>query len=115
MNVEKKNRSWCSSCNANEQRAVTIECVSDTKEPYAFSNVIYRRLIELCVYICKRNGKNKLIWLGDKDRTLNYTPKSNEMILTAHRWFANKSCPGNWMYARMGDLADKVTAALGGG
>ena len=31
-----------------------------------------------------------------------------------HRWFANKSCPGNWMYARMGDLASKVTAALGG-
>ena len=37
-----------------------------------------------------------------------------EMILTVHRWFANKSCPGNWMYARMGDLAEKVTAALGG-
>ena len=31
-----------------------------------------------------------------------------------HRWFANKSCPGNWLYARLGDLADKVTAALGG-
>ena len=36
------------------------------------------------------------------------------MVLTVHRWFANKSCPGNWMYARMGDLASKVTAALGG-
>ena len=35
------------------------------------------------------------------------------MILTVHRWFANKSCPGNWMYARMGELASKVTAALG--
>ena len=35
------------------------------------------------------------------------------MVLTAHRRFANKSCPGNWMYARMGDLASKVTAALG--
>ena len=36
------------------------------------------------------------------------------MVLTVHRWFANKSCPGNWMYARMGDLAEKVTAQLGG-
>ena len=36
------------------------------------------------------------------------------MILTVHRWFANKSCPGDWMYARMGDLASKVTARLGG-
>ncbi len=71
-------------------------------------------LIKLCVDICKRNGKNKLIWFGDKDKTLNYSPKSGEMILTVHRWFANKSCPGNWMYARMGDLAEKVTKALGG-
>lgn len=76
--------------------------------------MVYKKLIELCIDICKRNGKNKLIWFGDKDKTLNYSPKSGEMILTVHRWFANKSCPGNWMYARMGDLASKVTAALGG-
>ena len=110
--IEEKNRSWCSSSNANDQRAITIECASDTSEPYAFRDVVYRKLITLCVDICKRNGKNKLIWFGDKDRTLNYSPKSGEMILTVHRWFANKSCPGNWMYARMGDLAAKVTAQL---
>ena len=111
--VEEKNRSWCSSSNANDQRAVTIECASDTTEPYAFREVVYQTLIKLCIDICKRNGKSKLLWLGDKDKTLNYTPKSDEMILTVHRWFANKSCPGNWMYSRMGDLASKVTAALG--
>ena len=87
MYVEEKNRSWCSSSNANDQRAVTIECASDSTEPYAFKDVVYQTLIKLCV--------------------------ADEMILTVHRWFANKSCPGNWMYARMGDLAAKVTAALG--
>ena len=112
--VEEKNRSWCSSSNANDQRAITIECASDTTEPYAFRDVVYQTLIELCIDICKRNGKSKLIWFGDKDKTLNYSPKSGEMILTVHRWFANKSCPGNWMYARMGDLAEKVTKALQG-
>ena len=114
MYVEEKNRSWCSSSNANDQRAVTIECASDTTEPYAFRDVVYQTLIKLCVDICKRNGKTKLLWLGDKAKTLNYNPKPDEMVLTVHRWFANKSCPGNWMYARMGDLAKKVTAALGG-
>lgn len=113
--VEEKNRSWCSSSNANDQRAITIECASDTSEPFAFRDVVYQTLIKLCVDICKRNGKNKLIWFGDKNKTLNYEPKAGEMILTVHRWFANKSCPGNWMYARMGDLASKVTAQLGGG
>ena len=114
MYVEEKNRSWCSSSNANDQRAITIECASDTSEPYAFKDVVYQTLIKLCVDICKRNGKNKLLWLGEKDKTLSYEPKSGEMILTVHRWFANKSCPGNWMYARMGDLAEKVTATLSG-
>ena len=115
MYVEEKNRSWCSSSSANDQRAVTIECASDTTEPYAFKDVVYQTLIKLCADICKRNGKSKLLWLGDKDKTLNYAPKSDEMVLTVHRWFANKSCPGSWMYARMGDLAAKVTAQLGGG
>ena len=113
MYVEEKNRSWCSSSAANDQRAITIECASDSTEPYAFKDIVYRTLIKLCVDICKRNGKTKLLWLGDKTKTLNYSPKSNEMVLTVHRWFANKSCPGNWMYSRMGDLAEKVTAALG--
>lgn len=112
--VEEKNRSWCSSSNANDQRAVTIECASDLKEPYAMNSKVYASLVNLCVDICKRNGKSKLLWLGDKDKTLNYSPKSNEMVLTVHRWFANKSCPGNWLYARLGDLATEVTRKLGG-
>lgn len=114
MYCEEKNRSWCSSSSANDQRAITIECASDASEPYAFKDVVYNKLIELCVDICKRNGKTKLLWFGDKTKTLNYEPKSDEMVLTVHRWFANKSCPGSWMYQRMGDLAAKVTAKLGG-
>lgn len=113
--VEEKNRSWCSSSNANDQRAVTIECASDKTEPYAMNSKVYDSLIKLCTDICKRNGKKKLLWLGDRNKTLNYTPKSDEMVLTIHRWFANKSCPGDWLYARLGDLAAKVTAAFGTG
>ena len=64
--------------------------------------------------ICKRNGKKKLLWLKTKEKSLSYEPKSDEMVLTVHRWFANKSCPGDWLMARMDDLASKVTAALGG-
>lgn len=113
MYVEERNRSWCSSSNANDQRAVTIECASDTKHPYTMNSTVYAALIKLCTDICRRNGKKKLIWLGDKNKTLNYSPKSDEMLLTVHRWFANKSCPGDWLYSRLGDLATKVTAELG--
>ena len=112
--VEECNRSWCTSSNANDQRAVTIECASDTTEPYRMNDAVYATLIRLCSDICKRNGKRKLLWLGDKDETLAYTPAKDEMVLTVHRWFANKSCPGEWLYSRLGDLAEKVTAAIGG-
>ena len=112
MYVEEKNRSWCTSSNSNDQRAVTIECASDTKHPYWMNDKVYNRLIDLCTDICHRNGKDKLIWFGDKNKSLNYEPKSNEMIITVHRWFANKSCPGDWLYARLGDVAKKVTENL---
>lgn len=113
--VDEKNRSWCSSNKENDQHAITIECASDKTAPYAMNDAVYESLVNLCTDICKRNGKNKLIWFGDKDKTLAYEPQSNEMVITVHRWFANKSCPGDWLYERLGDLAARVTANLGGG
>lgn len=112
--VDECNRSWCTSSNANDQRAITIECASDKTHPYAMNSAVYEKLIALCVDICKRNGKKKVLWLGSKEKTLAYTPKSDEMVLTAHRWFANKSCPGDWLYSRYGDLAKRITEQLGG-
>lgn len=111
--VEERNRSWCSSSSANDHRAITIECASDKTEPYAMNIAVYATLVKLCTDICKRNGKSKLLWYADKDKSLNYAPKSDEMVLTVHRWFANKSCPGDWLYVRLDDLAAKVTVALG--
>ena len=80
--VEEKNRSWCSSSRENDQRAVTIECASDTVAPYTMNSKVYNKLVALCVDICKRNGKTKLLWFGNEDKTLNYSPKSGEMVLT---------------------------------
>lgn len=109
---EEKNRSWCTSSSANDQRAITIEIASDTTHPYKMNAEAYNKLIDLCVDICKRNGKNKLLWFSNKTTALNYKPKSNEMLLTVHRWFANKSCPGDWLFNRLGEVADEVTKRL---
>lgn len=110
--VNECDRSWCSSSNANDQRAVTIECASDDESPYAFRSIVYDKLVELCVDICKRNGKTKLIWIDDRAKALAYEPKTGEMVLTVHRWFANKSCPGDWLYGRLTALAATVTEQL---
>ena len=110
--VEEKDRSWCTSSAANDNRAITIECASDAFHPYRMNDAVLKSLIKLCIDICQRHDKDTLLWFGDKDTSLHYTPKSNEMVITVHRWFANKSCPGDWLYERLGDVADAVTKAL---
>ena len=77
------------------------------------NDAVYECLIALCTDICRRNGKTKLLWFADKDKSLAYEPAADEMLITVHRWFANKSCPGDWLYSRLGDVADRVTATLG--
>ena len=112
MYVEEKNRSWCSSSYDNDERSITIEASSDATEPFAMNLTVYARIIDLCTDICQRYGKKKLLWFPDKDTTLMYKPAEDELVLTVHRWFANKSCPGDWLFARLGDVAEKVTKRL---
>ena len=113
MYVEEKDRSWCSDSPENDHRAVTIETASDVSEPYAVNAAAYATLLNLCTDICKRNGKKKLLWFGSKEKTLAYTPKADEMVLTVHRWFnPGKSCPGTYLYERQGAIAAEVTRRL---
>ena len=127
--VEEKDRSWCTggykkvngvnvpirvngiSGSSNDYQAVTIEVASDTTHPYAITDKAMTALIELCADICQRNGIKQLLWSGDKNLVGN-PAKQN---LTVHRWFANKACPGDYIYQRLGDIAAKVNAKLGTG
>ena len=69
MYVEEKNRSWCSSSSANEQRAVTLECASDTTQPSACQDLGYQKLITLCVDIRNRTGKKELPSVAQYDNS----------------------------------------------
>lgn len=108
MYVEEKDRSWCSSNAANDHRAITIECASDLKHPYAINNKVYKSLIELCADICKRNNIKELKWKADKS----LIGKPEKQNMTVHRWFANKACPGDYIYNRLGQIAKEVNSKL---
>ena len=109
MYVEEKDRSWCSSNAANDNRAITIEVASDTKEPYAVTDKAYAALIDLLVDICKRNGIKELKWKADKS----LVGQPDKQNMTVHRWFANKSCPGTYLYERHAQIASEVNKRLG--
>lgn len=108
MYVEEKDRSWCTSNADNDNRAITIEVASDTTHPYAVNDAAYKALISLLTDICMRNGIKKLIWKGDK--SLIGQPEKQNM--TVHRWFANKSCPGEYLYSRHAQIAAAVNERL---
>lgn len=110
LSVDEKDRSWCSSNAANDHRAVTIEVASDTTAPYAVTDAAYNALIKLVADICKRNGVKKLVWSTSKTDRVNH---KNGCNMTVHRDFANKSCPGDYLYERHGKIADAVNAILG--
>lgn len=110
MYVEEKDRSWCSSSPSNDHRAITIEVASDTYAPYAVTQAAYNSTIELVTDICKRNGIKKLVWSTNKNERMNHLNGCN---MTVHRDYANKSCPGEYLYNRMGDIAKKVNEKLG--
>lgn len=110
--VPETDRSWCSSNRENDNRAVTIETASDSKDSYKVTDEAYAALLDLVTDICRRNGAKKLLWFGDKEKTLTYTPKDGEMVMTVHRWFANKACPGNYLYNKHSEIATEVTRRL---
>ena len=122
--VEECNRSWCSggkdkngkpiyvngiSGKINDFRAITIEVASDTTHPYAVTDKALSALLDLLTDICKRNpGIGRLRWKGDKSLVGNLT----EQNMTVHRWFANKACPGDYLYERHDQIAAEVNARL---
>ncbi len=110
--VEEGDWAWISSSSSNDNRAITIECASDTKSPYQFPIATYNSLIELCVDIMRRYNKTKLVYI---ENGIDYEPKEEEMQLTLHRWFKKKACPGEWFISMIPDFIFQVNSKLNGG
>ena len=108
--VDESNRSWCTSSNANDQRAVTIEVASDATHPYAVRDKAYDALLDLVIDICKRNGIKKLVWSTSKNNRVGHLNGCN---MTVHRDYAAKACPGDYLYNLQDEIAAEVNRRLG--
>lgn len=108
LGVNESDRSWCSSNSSNDDRAITIEVASDTKHPYKITDAAYNALINLLIDICRRNKIKELKWEADKS----LVGKTDKQNMTVHRWFANKACPGEYLYSRHGQIAKEVNKQL---
>lgn len=111
--VDEDDRSWCTSSADNDQQAITVEIASETTHPYAIRDAAYDSTKDLTIDIMRRHGKSKLVYIPDKDKALAYTPAPHELLVTQHRWFANKACPGAFMISVTQDLVDAINRELG--
>ena len=124
--VDEQFRAWCSGGrdkNGNvirvngisgadwDHRAISIEVANDGGEPdWHVSDKAMESLVNLLVDICQRNGIKQLLWKGNKS----LVGKIDQQNMAVHRWFALKSCPGQYLYDKHFWLTEQVNARLNG-
>lgn len=115
--VLEENRAWCCSHRVDHE-VVTIEVssIQSYQEPYECTEAAFESLIDLCVDICQRNGIKKLIWKEGKQYCPAFTGNWAVCNMVPHRYTTDKgkSCPGNYLFGKYGEIAERVNARLKG-
>lgn len=115
--VLEENRAWCCSHKVDHQ-VVTIEVssIQSYEEPYECTAAAFESLINLCVDICQRNGIRELIWKEGKQYCPAFTGNWAVCNMVPHRYTTDKgkSCPGNYLFGKYGEIAERVNARLKG-
>lgn len=113
--VDENRRSWCSSNRDVDYHGITFELASEKGSPCKMPDIVINQFINLCVDICKRYNKTKVVYFGDNDEQRNYTPKSNEFKIAFHKWFdKNRSCPEKYFISKCPEIVDKINKELSG-
>ncbi len=115
--VLEENRAWCCSHKVDHE-VVTIEVssIQSYEEPYECTAAAFESLIDLCVDICRRNGIKKLIWKEGRQYCPAFTGNWAVCNMVPHRYTTDKgkSCPGNYLFGKYGEIAERVNARLKG-
>lgn len=91
-----------------DYEAITMEIACDPTAPYAINDKVYNSLVNLMADIAIRNNMGELKWKADK----NLVGNPAEQNVLVHRWFASKSCPGDYVYNRLGEICEKANQII---
>ena len=91
-----------------DYEAITMEIACDPTAPYAINDKVYNSLVNLMADIAIRNNMGELKWKADKNLVGNPT----EQNVLVHRWFASKSCPGDYVYNKLGEICEKANQII---
>jgi len=104
-------RPWTSSSRLNDNRAITVEIANKKGKGYPITDKAMNGFIDLCVDILTRYGKDELYYDPVKSKRHR---GGNTMRITLHRWFKNKSCPGDYVVSKLPYICSEVTRRLRG-
>lgn len=122
QNVPEEYRPWTTGgdLNVNGVTGATIDHMAFTFEiansalggSWPMSDKAINSLVLLMVDICQRHGIPRVYWNNDKyfsSITTNYN------TINLHRWYARKSCPGDFLVSLMPNIATVVNNLLAAG
>ena len=120
--MEETNRAWTSSSSANDNEAITFEIANNGPAPdWRMSDAAINSFLDLAVEICIYYGFDKVVY---KTKPASITGSANveawiktwsqpdEMILTLHNWYANKSCPGPYFTRQIPWIVEEINNRL---
>lgn len=122
QNVPEEYRPWTTGGDLNvngvtgammDHHSFTFEIANTTLAPnYLMSAEAIASLVYLMTDICKRHGIKSVTWKDDKYFA---SDSRNYNVIAVHKWYARKSCPGNFLYSSMQNVADTVNMLLASG
>lgn len=89
--------------------SVTIEMASDATAPYKINDKVRTTMVKLLADIAKRNNMGELKFKNDSSLVGN--PSEQNILL--HRWFASKSCPGDYVVSILPEVVKEANIING--
>lgn len=100
--------SICTSNKSVDMTGITVEMACSPVYPYTFKDATIDAFVKLSKDIMKRYNKIKCVWIPEKTKNKNYKIMSDEMLITVHRFFAAKSCPGEHFFSNLSAITDRI-------
>lgn len=123
LGVEETNRAWTTSSYANDHEAITFEISNNGGGPdWRISDAAINAWMDLAIDICKAYGFKKVnyqtkpahITSSGVEAWIKTWSKPDEMIITLHTWYANKSCPGPYFIRQLPWIVKALNKRLSG-
>lgn len=122
LNVPETDAPWTSSSSVNDRQAITFEIANSGGEPnWPMTDAAIASFVKLAIDICKFYGFKKVHYeekpstVLTKDQVESWIAtweKPDEMIITLHRWYKAKACPGAYFMGKLPDLVKEINLAL---